>query len=95
MTAREWEALLTVMTDAAPKSIFFELAFLESYVESADRRFVGVPLAMVEAALPFWEEEFNWRPRVSVIGQLLEHPALLRAAASLALVGVLASAISG
>lgn len=91
MTVREWEALLGVVTEAAPKSIFFELAFLESYVASAETRYAGVPLAMVEAALPFWEEEFNWRPRLG--GGFLEQPAWARMAAALSLFGVLAGVV--
>lgn len=87
MTAREMERLLEVLTEASPKSIFLEVAFMESWIAGHERRQVGIPLAMVEAALPFWEEEFRWKPRFGA--KILPHPAWLRAAASLALFGVL------
>lgn len=89
MNAREWEGLLQVLIEANPKSIFCEVAFLEAYVESCEKRLVGVPLAMFEEALPFLEDEFRWKPRMG--GNALTHPAWWRVAAAFALFGTLAA----
>ena len=63
MTAEQMEAVITILTEASPKSIFLEVAFLESYIASHERRQVGIPVAMMEAALPFLEEETGWKPK--------------------------------
>ena len=93
MTVREWEALFGIMTEANMDSIFFEIAFLESLVASYERRHVGIPLAMVEASLPFFEEEFHWKPRMG------PHPLAQRAwvklAAAWAIFGVLVVGAQG
>ena len=78
MTVREWEALLGIMTEADMDSIFCEVAFLESWVASYEKRQIGVPLAMVEASLGFFEDEFHWKPRMG------PHPLAQRAWVKLA-----------
>lgn len=93
MTTREWDTLLTVLTEASRKDIFLELAFLESWVESAEKRQVGIPLAMMEAALPFLEEEMRWKPRLGP--STLTHPAWWRAAAVFSAFGALATSSAG
>lgn len=89
MTVREWEALFVVLTEASPNSIFLELAFLESFVAYHEKRHAGVPLEMFEAALPFFEEECHWQPRL--IPGTLTHPAWWRAVAAVSVFGLLAS----
>lgn len=88
MTVREWEALLGIMTEADMDSIFCEIAFLESWVASYERRNVGIPLAMVEASLPFLEDEFHWKPRIGSIHPLAQR-AWVKLAAAWAAFGVL------
>ena len=89
MTAQEMDQILTVLTEASPRSIFLEVAFLESWVESHEKRMVGIPLYMVEAALPFLEEEAGWKPRYD----FWEQPRVswARMAAAWATYGALAS----
>ncbi|HEY9721305.1 MAG TPA: hypothetical protein V6D47_04780 [Oscillatoriaceae cyanobacterium] len=89
MTIREWEGLFGILTEASPHSIFLELAFLESFVAYHEKRATGVPLEMFEAALPFFEEECHWKPRL--IAGTLTHPAWWRAAAAMGIFGLLAS----
>jgi hypothetical protein len=63
MTAQQMDTIVAILTEASPRSIFLEVAFLESYVASHERRMVGIPVSMVEAALPFLEEETGWKPK--------------------------------
>ena len=87
MKAHEMDTVLQILTEANPSSIFLELAFLESYVSGAERRRVGIPLEMVEAALPFFEAECRWKPRLGPA--IYPHPAWLRVAAAAMAAGVL------
>lgn len=91
MTAREMEAILGILTEANPQSIFMEVAFLESWIESAEGYGKGIPLAMVEAALPFWEEEFNYRPRLPLAP--MPRAAWAQIAAAVATAGVAAASL--
>jgi hypothetical protein len=83
------EAVITILTEASPKSIFLEVAFLESYIASHERRQIGIPVAMMEAALPFLEEETGWKPKFDFWTQ----PRLswARSAAAMTLFGLLAA----
>jgi hypothetical protein len=87
MTVREMEGLVGILTEANMDSIFCEIAFLESWVASYERRHVGIPLAFVEEHLEFFETEFQWKPRTG------PHPLAQRAwvkmAAAFALFGTL------
>jgi hypothetical protein len=89
MTAEQMEAVITILTEASPKSIFLEVAFLESYIASHERRQIGIPVAMMEAALPFLEEETGWKPKFDFWTQ----PRLswARSAAAMTLFGLLAA----
>lgn len=89
MTAEQMESVITILTEASPKSIFLEVAFLESYIASHERRQVGIPVSMMEAALPFLEEETGWKPKFDFWTQ----PRLswARSAAALTLFGLLAA----
>ena len=89
MTANQMETVIASLTEASPKSIFLEVAFLESFIASHERRMVGIPVSMVEAALPFLEEETGWKPKFDFWTQ----PRLTwaRTAAVMGLVGMLAS----
>lgn len=89
MTANQMETVIRILTEASPNSIFLEVAFLESFVASHERRMVGIPVSMVEAALPFLEEETGWKPKFDFWTQ----PRLswARTAAMATLVGMVAS----
>jgi hypothetical protein len=87
MKAHELENLLGILTEANGKSVFLEVAFLESYVSSRRKRGGAVPLAMIARALPFFERELRWVPRPD-FGRLTR-PAWARLAVNLVLLGVL------
>ncbi|MEB3198325.1 MAG: hypothetical protein VKP62_14090 [Candidatus Sericytochromatia bacterium] len=63
MKSNETERLLGLLAEANPKSIFLEVAFLESWMAYHQRRQALIPLEMLRKALPFLEDEFRWRPR--------------------------------
>jgi hypothetical protein len=89
MNAQQMDVIVQILAEASPKSIFLEVAFLESFVESYERRMVGIPVSMLEAALPFLEAETGWKPKFDFWTQ----PRLTwaRMAAAVTLFGVLAS----
>ena len=89
MTAQQMDTIVAILTEASPRSIFLEVAFLESFVASHERRMVGIPVSMVEAALPFLEEETGWKPKFDFWTQ----PRLswARSAAAMTLFGLLAA----
>lgn len=91
MTAEQLESVIAILTEASPRSIFLEVAFLESFIDSHERRSVGIPVAMMEAALPFLEEETGWKPKFDFWHQ----PRLswARSAAALTLFGLLAASV--
>ena len=65
MTAEEMDEILGLLATANPKTIFLELAFMESWVHAANKHQAGegIPGEMLERALPFLEREFRWVPR--------------------------------
>lgn len=88
MRAHDMERLIGLLVESSPKSVFLEVAFLESYVSARRKRNGRVPLAMLERALPFFERELRWKPRPEM-GHL-QRPAWAHLAVNLALVGLLA-----
>ncbi len=69
MRPSEFENLLGLLVEASPRSVFLEVAFMESWVTLMRRRQMIVPWTMIERSLPFWEAEFRWRPRREVVPQ--------------------------
>ncbi|MEB3222163.1 MAG: hypothetical protein VKS61_08815 [Candidatus Sericytochromatia bacterium] len=65
MRTHDTERLLALLACANDRSVFLEVAFLESWVALHQRQRRPVPLAMVARSLPFFAQEFNWRPRPS------------------------------
>ena len=65
MTGPEMDEILEILAGANPKTIFLELAFMESWIHAANKRNDGdgVPGEMLERSLPFLEREFRWVPR--------------------------------
>ena len=62
MKHEELDEVLELLVEANPKTIFLELAFLESWVHAANKHHEGaIPGEMVERALPFLQREFNFR----------------------------------
>lgn len=56
--------VIGLLAEANPKTIFLELAFLESWSRAADRRFEGaIPGDMIAGSLPFLAREMNFRLR--------------------------------
>jgi hypothetical protein len=92
MTAEQMDAIVSIIAEASPGSIFLEVAFLESFLESYDRRRVGIPVSMMEAALPFLEEETGWRPKFDFWTQ--PRVSWARMAAAAIIVGLLATSSS-
>lgn len=86
MKAHELERLIGLLVESSPKSVFLEVAFLESYVSARRKRTGRVPLAMLERALPFLERELNWKPRPD-LGRL-QRPAWAHLAVNVALLGL-------
>ncbi len=86
MKAHELERLIGLLVESSPKSVFLEVAFLESYVSARRKRGGRVPLAMLERALPFLERELRWKPRPSF--ERLGRPAWAQLAVNVALVGL-------
>lgn len=89
MKSNETERLLSLLADANPKSVFLEVAFLESWVAYQRRQQRAVPLAMIAGALAFFEAELNWRPRPQW-SPATPQPAWGRLAVGLSLLGLLA-----
>jgi hypothetical protein len=90
MTVEQMDVLVRILAESSsPDSIFLEVAFLESWLASYEKRMVGIPVSMMEAALPFLEEETGWKPKFDFWTQ----PRLTwaRMAAATAIFGLLAS----
>lgn len=68
MRGEEMEEVLTLLAEANPKTIFLELAFLESWVHAVNkhREGQGVPGEMLERAMPFLQREFRFYPKPAV-----------------------------
>jgi hypothetical protein len=64
MTPEEMDEVLELLAQANPKTIFLELAFMESWVLAVNKRHdgQGIPGELLERALPFFEREFRWTP---------------------------------
>ena len=67
MTHEEMDEILVLLAESNPKTIFLELAFMESWVHAVNKHHdgAGIPGEMLERALPFFEREFRWLPRPS------------------------------
>lgn len=89
MKRNETERLLTLMVDASPRSVFLEVAFLESWLAYQRRQQRPVPLSMLAGALGFLEAELNWRPRPQWTAPAPQ-PAWARVAVGLGLLALLA-----
>ena len=90
MRHRETDRLLSLLAEANPKSVFLEVAFLESWVAYKRRTHQAVPLTMLASALGFLEAELNWRPRPQW-SSASPQAAWARVAVAFAAVGLLAS----
>jgi hypothetical protein len=88
MKRQDTERLLTLLADANSRSVFLEVAFLESWVRHHQRQRQAIPLAMLARSLPFFAQELNWRPRPHW-GQGDAQPAWGRLAAAGILLGLL------
>lgn len=87
MKPLELERLIGLLAEASPKSVFLEVAFLESYVAARRKRGGRVPLMMLERALPFLDRELNWKPRPIFDGA--SRPAWAQFATNAALAGLI------
>ncbi len=63
MKGEDFERLIVLLIEASPKSLFLEVAFLESYVSARRKADSRVPVRMIERSLPFLERELRWVPR--------------------------------
>lgn len=63
MKGEDFERLIILLIEASPKSLFLEVAFMESFVAARRKRDSRVPLAMIARSLPFLERELRWVPR--------------------------------
>ncbi|MEB3328964.1 MAG: hypothetical protein VKQ33_07000 [Candidatus Sericytochromatia bacterium] len=94
MRRQDTERLLALLAGANDRSVFLEVAFLESWVAHHQRQRQLVPLATLSRALPFFAQEFNWRPRPRWDASDAQ-PAWARLAAAVALLGVAAPGLVG
>jgi hypothetical protein len=94
MKRQDTERLLSLLAGANPRSVFLEVAFLESWVAHHQRQRRSVPLAMIARALPFFAQEFNWRPRPQW-GSPEAQPAWARLAVAATLLGALTPGLLG
>jgi len=89
---QETQQMMHLLAEASPRSVFLEVAFLESWVAYHERERRVVKLNMLARSLPFFETEFRWRPRlVSATGA--PRPAWGGLVAAVLLAGVLLSAV--
>lgn len=63
MTSEEMDEILVLLAEANPKTIFLELAFVESWTQAVRKRDGVVAVDMLTRSLPFFEREFRWIPR--------------------------------
>lgn len=65
MNAPEMNEILELLATSNPKTIFLELAFMESWVHAVNkhRDGEGIPADMLERSMPFLEHELRWAPR--------------------------------
>ncbi|MDB5101658.1 MAG: hypothetical protein JWM80_6079 [Cyanobacteria bacterium RYN_339] len=66
MPEEEMTEIITLLAEANPKTIFLELAFVESWTAAVKKREGAVPVAMLDRSLGFFEKEFRWVPRPSI-----------------------------
>jgi hypothetical protein len=87
------ERLLGLLVEANPRSVFMEVAFLESWVSARRKRGGEVQLAMIAGSLPFLERELRWKPRPDF--NRIGRPAWARLAVNLSLLGLALGAGAG
>jgi hypothetical protein len=63
MNEEEMTEIITLLAESNPKTIFLELAFVESWTAAVKKRDGHVKVGMLERSLPFLEREFRWIPR--------------------------------
>ena len=65
MKPEEMTQVIDLLAESNPKTIFLELAFMESWVHAVNkhREGQGVPGEMLARSLPFLEREFRFVPR--------------------------------
>jgi hypothetical protein len=66
MNEDEMNEIITLLAEANPKTIFLELAFVESWTNAVRKRDGAVNVAMLTRSLPFFEREFRWVPRPAI-----------------------------